>query len=56
MPALAVPLLVHSYGAAGRALHTDRRRRLPGVAGVDSASLDDDAARPLGPPPGDDDR
>lgn len=56
MTALAVPMLVLYYVAAGLALLTDRRRRLQRVDGVDYASLDDDEASPLGPPPGDDDR
>jgi len=51
MTALAVPMLVLYYIAAGIALLTDRRRRRAGIDGVDYSALDDDTASPLGSPP-----
>jgi sec-independent protein translocase protein TatC len=57
MTALAVPMLVLYYVAAGLSLLTDRRRRHQGIDGVDYAALDDDTASPLTPPrPDDEDR
>jgi sec-independent protein translocase protein TatC len=53
MTALAVPMLVLYYVAAGIALVTDRRRDLAGVDGVDYRSLADDEASPLPPPAAD---
>ena len=47
MTALAVPMLVLYYIAAGLALLVDRRRRLQGIDGLDYAALDDDEASPL---------
>ena len=47
MTALAVPMLVLYYTAAGLALLTDRRRRRAGIDGLDYAALDDDEASPL---------
>lgn len=56
MTALAVPMLLLYYLAAAISLLTDRRRRRAGIDGLDYATLDDDQASPLAPPPGDDDR
>ena len=47
MTALAVPMLVLYYIAAGLALLVDRRRRMQGIDGLDYAALDDDEASPL---------
>jgi sec-independent protein translocase protein TatC len=47
MTALAVPMLLLYYLAAGLALLTDRRRARQGIDGVDYGSLDDDEASPL---------
>ena len=47
MTALAVPLLVLYYTAAGLAMLTDRRRRRSGIDGLDYAALDDDEASPI---------
>ena len=47
MTALAVPMLVLYYIAAGLALLVDRRRRLQGIDGLDYSALDDDEASPL---------
>ena len=47
MTALAVPMLVLYYVAAGISLVTDRRRDRAGVDGVDFRSLADDEASPL---------
>lgn len=47
MSALAMPMLVLYYIAAGLSLLTDRRRRRERIDGLDYASLDDDAASPL---------
>lgn len=54
MTALAVPMLLLYYLAAAISLLTDRRRRRAGIDGLDYASLDDDQASPLTPPPDDD--
>lgn len=57
MTALAVPMLLLYYIAAGISLLTDRRRRRAGVDGLDYSELDDEQASPLGepgPPEGDD--
>jgi sec-independent protein translocase protein TatC len=53
MTALAVPMLLLYYVAAGLSLLTDRRRRRAGIDGLDFSELDDDEASPLeqpGPP------
>jgi len=47
MTALAVPMLVLYYIAAGLALLVDRRRRLQGIDGLDYSALDDEEASPL---------
>ncbi|HEX7188322.1 MAG TPA: twin-arginine translocase subunit TatC [Actinomycetes bacterium] len=47
MTALAVPMLVLYYIAAGISVVTDRRRRRAGIDGLDYAGLDDDSASPL---------
>jgi sec-independent protein translocase protein TatC len=47
MTALAVPMLILYYIAAGIALLTDRRRAAAGVDGLDYRTLDDDEASPL---------
>jgi len=47
MTALAVPMLVLYYIAAGIALLTDRRRRGAGIDGLDYSALDDDQASRL---------
>jgi sec-independent protein translocase protein TatC len=54
MTALAVPMLVLYYAAAGLSVLTDRRRRRQGIDGLDYAELDDDTASPLPPPRADD--
>jgi sec-independent protein translocase protein TatC len=54
MTALAVPMLVLYYAAAGISLLTDRRRRRAGIDGLDYAALDDDQASPLDAPRRDD--
>ena len=53
MTALAMPMLVLYYLAAGLSLLTDRRRRRAGIDGVDYGDLDDEQASPLdtSPPP-----
>jgi sec-independent protein translocase protein TatC len=51
MTALAVPMLVLYYAAAGISLLTDRRRRHQGIDGLDYSTLDDDTASPLPPRP-----
>jgi sec-independent protein translocase protein TatC len=53
MTALAVPMLVLYYVAAGISLLTDRRRRRQGIDGLDYSTLDDDTASPMSPPPTD---
>ena len=47
MTALAVPMLILYYIAAGIALLTDRRRRREGIDGLNYSALDDDQASPL---------
>jgi sec-independent protein translocase protein TatC len=47
MTALAMPMLVLYYIAAGLSLLVDRRRRREGIDGLDYSALDDDAASPL---------
>lgn len=47
MTALALPMLVLYYIAAGISVATDRRRRRAGIDGLDYAGLDDDSASPL---------
>ena len=47
MSALALPMLVLYYIAAGLSLLTDRRRRNQRIDGVDYSDLDDDEASPL---------
>ena len=47
MSALALPMLVLYYIAAGLSLLTDRRRRNQQIDGVDYGDLDDDEASPL---------
>ena len=49
MTALAVPMLLLYYVAAGLAVLTDRRRRRAGIDGLDYDALDDDEGSPLGP-------
>jgi sec-independent protein translocase protein TatC len=57
MSALALPMLLLYYVAAGISLLTDRRRRHRGIDGLDYSDLDDDTASPLTPPrPEEDDR
>jgi Sec-independent protein secretion pathway component TatC len=51
MTALAVPMLVLYYTAAGISLLTDRRRRHQDIDGLDYSTLDDDTASPLPPRP-----
>ena len=53
MTALAVPMLVLYYLAAGISVVTDRRRRREGIDGIDYSTLDDDLASPLPDRPGD---
>jgi sec-independent protein translocase protein TatC len=47
MSALALPMLVLYYVAAGLSLLTDRRRRNQRIDGVDYGDLDDEEASPL---------
>ena len=47
MTALALPMLVLYYIAAGISVATDRRRRRAGIDGLDYSGLDDDSASPL---------
>jgi sec-independent protein translocase protein TatC len=47
MSALALPMLVLYYIAAGLSLLTDRRRRNQRIDGVDYGDLDDEEASPL---------
>jgi sec-independent protein translocase protein TatC len=47
MSALALPMLVLYYVAAGLSLLTDRRRRRARIDGLDYGALDDDEASPL---------
>jgi sec-independent protein translocase protein TatC len=47
MTALAAPMLVLYYIAAGLSVITDRRRRRAGIDGIDYDSLDDDEPSPL---------
>ena len=47
MTALAVPMLVLYYIAAGLSLLTDRKRRRQGIDGLDYDALDDEVASPL---------
>ena len=47
MTALAVPMLVLYYIAAGLSLLTDRKRRRQGIDGLDYDALDDEEASPL---------
>ncbi len=47
MTALAVPMLLLYYIAAGLSLLTDRRRRRAGIDGLDYSALDDEEASPL---------
>lgn len=47
MSALALPMLVLYFLAAGLSLLTDRRRRREGIDGLDYAGLADDEASPL---------
>jgi len=56
MTALAVPMLILYYIAAGISMLTDRRRDRASIDGLDYRSLDDDEASPLdATPPGVDD-
>ena len=47
MTALAVPMLILYYIAAGISMLTDRRRDRAGIDGLDYRNLDDDEASPL---------
>ena len=47
MTALAAPMLVLYFIAAGLSLITDRRRRRTGIDGLDYNAMDDDEASPL---------
>jgi sec-independent protein translocase protein TatC len=47
MSALALPMLVLYYIAAGLSLLTDRRRRRERIDGLDYSELDDEEASPL---------
>lgn len=51
MTALAVPMLVLYYVAAGISVLTDRRRARAGIDGLDYGALSDEEASPLDPRP-----